>query len=167
MSFKDKPWDERISDEMFYHSERFFENLWPGPWEHYGLSEKSDTMAVYKMPPFILHTPDYRAALTAESTPVLVEVQGTGTQAEVRTHKFKQKKLDALGKWNSIHETTFWLWDDKTSSYVWTSYASIRLMIAQGKAELGEFDGKRPYWALPVDVVTEFADTDRLFEKYG
>ena len=167
MTFKDKTWDDRISDPMFYHSETIFEKTWPGPLHHFGLGMGADDMAVWKMPPFLMHTPDYIGAYREDTTPVLIEVQGTGTKAQVRTHKFKQKKLDALGKWNSIHETTFWLWDDKDETYVWTSYASIRLMIAQGKGELGEFDGKRPYWAIPVDTVTEFADTDRLLEKYA
>ena len=167
MTFADKTWEERISDPMFYHSERIFEKMWPGPLQHFGLGLASNRMAVWKMPAFMLHTPDYIGGYTEESTPVLIEVQGTGTKAEVRTHKFKHKKLEALGKWNSIHEVTFWLWDDKTETYVWTSYASIRLMVAQGKATEGSFDGKRPYWAIPVDVVTECADTDRLLEKYG
>ncbi len=167
MTFKDKNFNDRINDQMFYHSENIFEEKWPGPWERYGLGEKSKDMASWKFDPFISHTPDYRAALTATSKPVLVEVQGTGTNAEVRTHKFKKKKLDALGKWNSIHEVTFWLWDDKSESWIWTSWVSIRGMIARGMATEGSFDGKRPYWAIPVTTITDMSDEDRLVTLYG
>lgn len=166
--FHEKSWDERVADtEMFYHSERIFEKTWEGPFERFGLGEDSTNMASYKFPPFISHTPDYRAALTETSTPVLLEVQGTGGKGRVQQHKFKQKKLDALGKWNSIHEVTFWLWSDVDETYVWTSYASIRLMVAQGKAVKGQYDGHRDYWAIPVETVILNSDTERLMEKYG
>jgi hypothetical protein len=127
-------------------------------------------MATYKMGAFMSHAPDYIAAVTDETTPVLVEVQGTGTGGAkdgVVSHKFKAKKLDALGQWNSKCETTFWLWNDADKTSIWTSYVSIRGMIAQGKGTQGLFDGKRPYWALPVETVQEFADTERLMERYG
>ncbi len=166
--FHEKSWDERVADtEMFYHSERIFEKIWPGPFEHFGLGAGSNEMATYKMPPFLMHTPDYIGAYTPESVPVLIEVQGTGGKGRVQQHKFKQKKLGVLGKWNSIHEVTFWLWSDVDETYVWTSYASIRLMIAQGKGTEGQFDGKRPYWAIPVETVILNSDTERLMEKYG
>lgn len=167
MTFKDKTFDDRKSDEMWHHSEDFFEKLWPGPWARYGLGHEDDDMLSWRYDPFILHTPDYRAAVHDKATPVLVEVQGTGTNAKVRTHKFKQLKLDTLGKWNRHHEVTFWLWDDKEQSSIWTSYVSIRMAIGQGMATKGMFDGKRPYWALPVDTVRKIADTERLMELYG
>lgn len=165
MSFRDKTWEQRINDPMFYHSEKIFERIWPGPFEHFGLGVGANEMAVYKMPPFLLHAPDYIAAQTPESTPVLVEVQGCGKAG--KEHRFKQKKLDALGKWNSIHEVTFWLWSDADETFVWTSYVSIRGMIQQGHATQGLFDGKRPYWSIPVDVIEKLADTERIYAKYS
>ena len=167
MTYADKTFDERINDKMWNHSESRFEGLWTGPYEKYGLGEGSVDMATWKFPPFISHTPDYRAAFTPTSTPFLVEVQGTGTKAKIRTHKFKQKKLEALGKWNAISEVALWLWDDKTDSAILTSYISIRQMIQRGLAEQGTFDGKRPYWAIPVQTVWDNRDTDRLVSKYS
>lgn len=167
MTFKDKTFNDRINDEMWYHSEKIFEEKWPGLWAHAGLGEDDTAMASWMWSPMVAHMPDYRAALTAHTKPFWVEVQGTGTNASVRSHKFKQKKLDNLGLWNSKDEVTFWLWDDKTETAIWTSYASIRMMIGQGYAEQGLFDGKRPYWAIPVPIVEEHKDTERLRARYG
>lgn len=170
-TFKDRDWNTRKGGDFFYYSEGKFEEHWPGPCAHFGLGAETEGMATYQMSPFMSHAPDYIAALGGDTQPVLVEVQGTGRggaeQDGTVTHKFKQKKLDALGQWNSKDEVTFWLWDDSTQSFVWTSYVSIRGMIAQGLATEGTFDGFRPYWAIPVDVILEKADTDRLRDKYG
>lgn len=169
-TFSERDWNTRKGGDFFYHSEGQFEKHWPGPYAHFGLGAETEGMATYKMGPFISHAPDYIAALTDESTPVLVEVQGTGTggaQDGVLTHKFKQKKLDALSKWNSKAEVTFWLWNDADKTFIWTSYASVRMAIATGQATEGEFDGFRTYWSVPVELLTVLADTDRLREQYG
>lgn len=171
-TFSERDWNTRKNGDRayFYYSETKFEEHWPGPCSHFGLSAETEGMATYKMGAFMSHTPDYIAALTDQSQPILIEVQGTGNggaQNGTLVHKFKSKKLDALGKWNSISETTFWLWNDADQTSIWTSYVSIRGMIAQGKATQGLFDGKRPYWALPVATILENADTERLMEKYG
>lgn len=167
MTFKDKTYAQRITDPMFYHSEVKFEERWTGPWERYGLGPASDGMASYKYDPFISHTPDYRAAFTEHGRPFLVEVQGTGTAAQVRTHKFKEKKLEELGKWNRLNDVVFWLWDDKTETYTMIRYNQIRLAIMQGKSTQGSFDGKRPYQALTVDWCNEHNEEEGLRSLYG
>lgn len=171
VTFSERDWATRKGGDFFYHSELKFEEHWPGIFSHFGLGEDTEGMATWKMTPFMSHAPDYLAALTNESTPVLVEVQGTGkggAEDGVVTAKFKQKKLDALGKWNSTAgEVTFWLWEDFSKTSVWTSYVSIRGMIGQGKASQGLFDGKRPYWSLPFQTIVDNADTDRLMARYG
>lgn len=169
-TFSERNWDERIGGDFFYHSESKFERFWPGPYQHFGFGPEADKMATWKMGAYMSHAPDYIAALTSQSQPVLVEVQGTGRGGDkdgVRSHKFKARKLDALGQWNSKSEVTFWLWDDTAHEFVWTSYVSVRGMIARGFATQGLFDNARPYWALPVDVIKEHADTERLRERYG
>jgi len=171
-TFNQRTWQDRKEGDpgFFYYSENKFEELWPGPASHFGLGMNTEGMATWKLSPFISHAPDYIAALTEESTPVLVEVQGTGrggNQDGVAVHKFKQKKLQHLSKWNTLQEVTFWLWNDANQSWVWTSYASIRLAVAQGKGTEGSFDGKRPYWAIPVADIEAAADTDRLMDKYS
>lgn len=171
VTFSERDWATRKGGDFFYYSEGKFETFWPGPAAHFGLGVETEGMATYKMTPFMSHAPDYIAALTDTSVPVLVEVQGTGaggSENGIVTAKFKQKKLDALGKWNSVAgEVTFWLWEDFTKTFVWTSYVSIRGMIAQGKATQGLFDGKRPYWSLPFQTIVDNADTARLMDRYG
>ena len=170
-TFSKRDWSTRKGGDFFYYSEGRFEEFWPGPAAHFGLGAETEGMATYMMGAFMSHAPDYIAAWGADTPPVLVEVQGTGTggadEDGTVTHKFKQKKLDALGQWNSKSEVTFWLWNDADKTWVWTSYVSIRGMIARGMATQGLFDGKRPYWALPVSVIEEHADTERLLEHYG
>jgi len=165
VSYHDKNFEGRINDTMWNHSEDLFEQLWDGPWERYGLGEQSRNMASWKYSPFVSHTPDYRAALGAKTQPMLVEVQGSAG----RYHKFKGKKLAALGKWNSIDEVTFWLWNEETKQPTWVSYAQIRLMTHRPGAEYTDtlFDGKRPGWRIPCEMVSEMADTDRLNDRYG
>ena len=128
-------------------------------------------MATYKLSPFLGHAPDYLAAFDDSSQPFLVEVQGTGMGGAepdgTVTHKFKAKKLEHLGKWNTHDEVVFWLWNHVDQSFVLTSYVSLRGMIAQGHATQGSFDGKRPYWAIPVDVIKNQADTERIHAKYS
>ena len=169
-TFSERNWDTRKNGDFFYYSEGKFEEHWPGPCAHFGLGAETEGMATYKMGAFMSHAPDYIAALDGDTQPVLVEVQGTGNGGAtegVVSHKFKQKKLDALGKWNSHSEVTFWLWNDADKTWVWTSYVSVRGMIARGMADQGLFDGKRPYWALPVATIQEHADTARLEQLYG
>lgn len=171
-NFAQRTWEDRKEGDpdFFYYSESKFEEHWPGPAAHFGLGAETEGMATWKMGPFMSHAPDYIAALGADTTPLLVEIQGTGTGGAIDgiiSHKFKQKKLDALGKWNSHSEVTFWLWNDADDTHIWTSYVSIRGMIGSGKAIRGEFDGFRTYWAIPVEVIQEHADTERLMERYG
>lgn len=169
-TFKERDWNTRKNGDFFYYSEGKFEEHWPGPCAHFGLGAQTEGMATWKLSPFLSHAPDYLAALTPESTPVLVEVQGTGMGGADNgtvTHKFKQKKLDALAKWNATGELTFWLWNDADQTWVWTSYVSIRGMIARGMATEGNFDGHRRYWQIPVETIINNADTERLETKYG
>lgn len=171
-TFSERNWKTRIGGDFFYHSESKFEEHWPGPFAHFGLGASTEGMATYKMSPFLSHTPDYIAALTDASTPVLVEVQGTGRGGAtdgVLNHKFKARKLDTLAKWNSSDEVTFWLWNDADQSHIWTSYGSIRMMLGRGVAQYTDtlFDGKRPGWIIPVEEVARYADTDRLIDRYG
>jgi hypothetical protein len=170
-TFSERDWATRKGGDFFYHSESMFEAEWPGPASHFGLGEDTEGMATYKMSPFVSHAPDYIAALTETSQPVFVEVQGTGMGGAtegVLSHKFKQKKLDNLQKWNTYDEVTFWLWEDFSKTHIWTSYASVRMMINQGQGvTAGSFDGKRPYWAIELEVMIAKADTERLMEKYG
>lgn len=168
MSYSERSTKDRLTDQGFWQfSEKRFEENWPGIWENYGLGEKASGYSSYKFSPFISHTPDYRAALTPESVPVLVEVQGTGAGAAIPGWKFKEKKLAELSKWNKIHETTFWLWDNATKTSVWTSFASINLMIMQGNATQHLLDGHRKTWAIDCNVMRDCADTDRLEARYG
>ena len=158
-NFAQRTWDSRKRDDpdYFYYSEAKFESHWRGPFAHFGLGADTEGMATFKMNAFMSHAPDYIAAKSDWGVPVLVEVQGTGrggAEQGTVTHKFKQKKLDALGKWNSVAgEVTFWLWNDADQTFVWTSYVSVRGMIARGMAHQGVFDGHRPYWSLPVETI--------------
>jgi hypothetical protein len=168
VSYSDRSTKDRLTDQGFWQfSEKRFEEHWPGIWEPYGLGEKASSYASYKFAPFISHTPDYRAALTPNSIPVLVEVQGTGSGATIPGWKFKQKKLDNLVKWNKIHPTTVWLWDNATKTFVWTSVMSIKLMVMRGLATEHLLDGHRQTWAIECDVVREHADTAELERKHG
>ena len=170
-TFSERDWTTRKGGDFFSHSEQIFEKTWEGPWANFGLGARTEHMATWKLSPHLSHTPDYIAALDEHTTPVLVEVQGTGMGGAtdgVLHHKFKQTKMAALQKWNSNDEVTFWLWNDFDKTWIWTSYASLRMMINQGDGvTLGFFDGKRPYWAIDVDVVAGKADTDRLMARYG
>jgi hypothetical protein len=168
VSYSERSTKDRLTDQGFWQfSEKKFEEHWPGPWENYGLGEKASTYASYKFSPLISHTPDYRAALTPTSIPILVEVQGTGKGAVIPGWKFKAKKMEQLLKWNRIHETTFWLWDNATETYVWTSVLSIQLLIMQGRATEHLLDGHRLTYAIECDIVRDHADTHRLEEAYG
>lgn len=172
-TFKERDWATRKGGDSayFYYSETRFEENWDGPFSHFGLGEDTESMSTYKLGPFLSHAPDYIAAFATETQPFLVEVQGTGTGGAepdgTVTHKFKTKKLEQLGKWNAHDEVVFWLWNDANHTSVLTSYVSIRGMIAQGHATQGSFDGKRPYWAIPVDVIEKLADTERIHAKYS
>lgn len=172
-TFKDRDWATRKSGDpdFFYYSEQKFEETWAGPYGHFGLGAQTEGMATYKLSPFMSHAPDYIAALYETAQPFLVEVQGTGTGGAepdgTVTHKFKAKKLEQLAKWNTHDEVMFWLWNDATQTWLFTSYVSIRGMIAQGHATQGTFDGKRPYWSIPVDVIEKLADTERIYAKYS
>ena len=169
-TFKERDWATRKNGDFFDHSENKFEQHWDGPFAHFGFGAATEGMATYKMSPFVSHTPDYIAATSETARPVLVEVQGTGKGGSnngVITHKFKAKKLECLGKWNVLDEVTLWLWNDADQTFVWTSYVSVRGMIGRGMASMGTFDGNRPYYEIPVDLVAEHADTARLRGKYG
>lgn len=170
-TFSERDWATRKGGDFFDHSEQIFEEKWTGPYARFGLGPQTEDMATWKLSAKLSHTPDYLAALHQETQPMLVEVQGTGMGGAsngVLSHKFKHKKLDALQKWNTDDEVTFWLWNDADQTFVWTSYASVRMMINQGNGvHLGSFDGKRPYWAIDVEVIQAKADTARLLEKYG
>jgi penicillin-binding protein-related factor A (putative recombinase) len=96
-----------------------------------------------------------------------MEVQGTGNKHVLPEHKFKEKKLEALAKWNQLSEVVFWLWHEQTATWVMTSYVSIRMMIAQGKGTKEMFDGKRPFWAIPLQTVLDCNDQERLLNIYG
>lgn len=169
-TFSERNWHTRKNGDFFYHSETMFEQHWPGPYARYGLGPQTEHMATWATGKFISHTPDYLASLETASPPFLVEVQGTGNgganETGERTHKFKESKLSALERWNKHLETTFWLWDDADKTYIWTSYASITLMVARGLGTVGTFDGKRPYWAIPVTAIAKHCDTQRLKTKY-
>lgn len=170
-TFKERDWKERKSTGFFYHSETMFEEHWAGPYSHFGLGEDTESMATYKLSPFLGHAPDYIASLYPDTQPFLIEVQGTGVGGAepdgTITHKFKAKKLEQLGKWNIHDEVVFWLWNDATQTWLLTSYVSLRGMMAQGHATQGLFDGKRPYWSIPVDVIEKLADTERIYAKYS
>lgn len=170
-TFQERDWAVRKDGDFFYYSEDRFEENWDGPFAHFGLGSDTEVMATYKLSKFMSHAPDYLAAFTKESQPFLVEVQGTGLGGAepdgTVTHKFKQGKLDALAKWNSHDEVVFWLWDDSTHTFVVTSYVSIRGMIARGMGTQGLFDGKRPYWSIPVQTIIDNSDYDRIRDKYG
>ena len=164
MSFKDKTFKDRFQDQMWHHSEDKFEQRWPYRYERFGLDQDDSSIDTWALDPFIRHTPDYVCQLAPRGTPLLVEVQGTGKD---QLHKFKRQKLDMLGKWNRIQDTWFWLWDDRAGLGTMISVPTVQLLIAQGKASEGSFDGKRPYWALPVDIVVECSDwTPERKERY-
>lgn len=152
-SYKDKTFEQRFNDEMWNHSERHFERLWPHPWKRFGLDQSSEVLETWKLSPFIRHAPDY---LTQIKEPFLIEVQGTGKVDP--SHKFKLQKLDQLAKWNREQLTVFWLWDDVAQQGTVISYAKVSELIGRGLASKGSFDGKRPYWALPVDLVVAQSD---------
>ena len=164
-TFKERDWATRKGGDFFYYSETKFEEHWPGPCSHFGLGADTETMATYKLSPFLSHAPDYLAAFGPETQPFMVEVQGTGNGGAdpdgTVTHKFKAKKLEQLAKWNTHDEVVFWLWNDANQTSVLTSYVSIRGMIAQGHAAQGSFDGKRPYWSIPADII------ENLFSNAG
>lgn len=170
-TFSERDWATRKNGDFFDHSEQQFEKFWYGPYARFGLGPQTEGMATYKLSAKLSHTPDYIAAITDTSQPMLVEVQGTGqggAKDGVLSHKFKQKKMDSLQRWNKDDEVTFWLWNDQNKSWIWTSYASVRMMINQGEGvTLGFFDGKRPYWAIDIGVMTAKSDQARLMEKYG
>lgn len=153
MSFKDKQFKDRFSDTMWNHSERVFEDVWAHPWERFGLGESDDQSKIdtWHLTSFIRHRPDYITQVGR--TLYLMEVQGTST-----SQKFKQSKLDACSRWNKEHQVFYWCWDDKNKEEAVISHNKVQLLIAQGLAEKGLFDGKRPYWALPIDVIKEQAD---------
>lgn len=171
VTFSERDWATRKGGDFFDHSEQIFEKLWSGPFARFGLGPQTEGMATYKLSAKLSHTPDYLAALGAETQPVFVEVQGTGAGGASNgtlSHKFKQRKLNALQQWNRDDEVTFWLWNDQNKEFIWTSYASVRMMLAQGQGvTYGSFDGKRPYSAIEVEVMQAKADTDRLMAKYG
>lgn len=172
-TFSERSWSVRKNGDksFFYYSEGKFEQHWPGPYSHFGLGEQTEDMSTYMLSPFLSHAPDYIAAFAPDTKPFLVEVQGTGAGGAdadgVVTHKFKIKKLEQLAKWNSTDEVVFWLWNDADQTFCYTSYASIRGMIGRGLATQDSFDGKRPYWAIPVQDIIDNADTERIDSKYA
>jgi len=113
------------------------------------------------MSPFVAHTPDYITNIGGPSS-LLVEVQGNKG-----AHKFKTRKLEMLTKWNNLQPTTLWLWDSNQKTSVWISLPTLRLLIAQGKATKGTFDGHKPYWSIQHDILLEYNESDLLIGRYG
>lgn len=158
MSFKDKTFKERWNDSMWHHSEDAFERRWQGTKHRFGLNQDRDEHGIetWAMAAFIRHAPDYICQLKSRSPAFFMEVQGTGKD---RKHKFKFEKLSMLCQWNKHHDVWLWLWDDKYQEETIISLPKLRLLIAQGHCERGSFDdGKRPYWAVHVDIVAENSD---------
>jgi len=166
MSFKDKPFEERHNDSMFDLSERRFELLWDGPYFKYGLGQEASKLNSFKLGAFISHTPDYVAAFTETSQPLLIEVQGTGGQPPYQ-HRFKKRKLDALGRWDKENPVAFWLWFDPDQTYHLVSYKAIRMATLQGKATEGTFDGFRPYWAIDMETMDAIEDSAALRKQFS
>ena len=50
------------------------------------------------------------------------------------------------------------LWDDEAQTACVISHLKVMLLIAQGKATTGLFDGKRPFFAIAKDLATAEAD---------
>lgn len=155
MSFKDKPFEQRFSDTMWNHSERKFEERWPYPYVRTGLGESDDDSPIdtWKLTSFIRHQPDYLTQ--AHNKLFFIEVQGTGKKG---SHKFKQSKLDACRRWNNEHPVYYWLWDDEAQTEAVISHNKIMLLIGQGVATKGLFDGKRPYFAIEKDMAVAHQD---------
>ena len=150
VSFKDKAFKDRFSDVMWNHSERYFEDRWPHPFRRCGLGPEDDDFPTWKLSSFVRHQPDYMT--NVNDTLYYVEVQGTGKNG---SHKFKQSKLDACRRWNKEHQVWFWLWDDEAKQEHVVSLQRVQLLIAQGAATKGMFDGKRPYFELSKALVAE------------
>lgn len=165
MSFKDKQFTDRYNDPMWHHSEDQFEKRWHYRYERFGLDQDKSKIDTWALDPFIRHAPDYVSQLKPRGTPFFIEVQGTGTKNP--GHKFKFEKLKVLGEWNRKHDVWLWLWNDKTRRYTMISLNKLNLLIAQGKATRGSFDGgKRPYWELDVDLVENASDWDASKGRY-
>lgn len=163
ISYKDKTFQDRYKDEFWQHSERKFEALWPHRWQRFGLNKDDGQVDLWKLDPFIRFTPDYVTQING-GEPFLVEVQGTGKD---RLHKFKFDKLENIGKWNKVQPTVYWLWDDTLARWDVISYPALRLLITRGLATQDQFDGHRPYWAVPVETIQEHSDYKAVLEKYG
>ena len=159
MSYSDKTFAQRVSDPMWKHSEKKFEELFPYKYDRFGLDLDDTQIDTWALDEFIRHSPDYVCQVADRGTPFLVEVQGTGKGSSGgESHKFKLKKLEQLGKWNKHHDVWLWLWDDRNEIADMISLNKLRLLIAQGKAERGQFDGHRDYWSLPVWVIRNERD---------
>lgn len=166
MSFKDKTFQDRYSDRMWHHSEDYFEKRWPAIYERFGLDQDHSKVATWCLDAFIRHAPDYLCQVQPRGQPFFMEVQGTGTKNP--GHKFKLEKLEMLKEWNRKHDVWLWLWNDRTKQETIISLNKLQLLIAQGQAAKGSFDGgKRPYWELSVDVVDAAADWDWKSKQYG
>ena len=127
------------------------------PWK-----DKLDTMGVYQIPLNLLVYNKYNGRILSRTKSMETQSQKIDEYSEDG-----EKKLAELSKWNKIHETTFWLWDNATKTSVWTSFASINLMIMQGNATQHLLDGHRKTWAIDCNVLRDCADTDRLEARYG
>lgn len=166
MSFKDKTYSERIRDRhMWNHSERAFESHWPHRLLRFGYNNDVDGQEfdTWASAPFIRHAPDYQCQTMPRGTVFFVEVQGTGKD---RLHKFKEQKLGELANWNRYQDVWFWLWDNNKQQGTMISLNKLRLLIAQGKADKGLFDGHRPYWSVHVDLIVAESDWDDRKGKY-
>jgi hypothetical protein len=165
--FHDKDYAGRSGDSMFDLSERRFEVLWEGPFFKYGLGESAAQLNSFKLGAFISHTPDYVAAFNATGQPMLVEIQGTGGHDLPYVHKFKKRKLDALGEWDRKNPVVFWLWNEQTMHAILISYKAVRMAIMQGKATEGTFDGFRPYWGLDEPLLESIEDSNELQKRFS
>lgn len=148
-----------MNDPMWRHSEKKFEEHFRYKWDRFGLDLDESEVDTWKLDEFIRHSPDYICQVRDRGRPFFVEVQGTGKGSSGgESHKFKLKKLEQLGKWNRYHDVWLWLWDDRLGRGDMISLNKLRLLIAQGKADRGQFDGHRDYWSLPVWMIRNDGD---------
>ncbi len=106
-TFKDKPWNQRIT-RLGDEAETVFEN-WANQ-QNIGFHRSGINRPPFKvgrLPKMVSYTPDY---LTENG---YIEVQGFGRDGQI---KLKYDKLDALSRWDMIFKTEMFLWDNVAES---------------------------------------------------
>lgn len=141
MSFKDRPFEQRLS-QMGDLAEAKFEETYPRNFIRFGIDRPP--LQVQKLPERIRHAPDY---LTSTS---FVECQGFGRD---QTFKLKWVKLNCLLFWSSLFPVLVFVLDSHNDRHRLIPLEDLTRLIDGGKATFGYFPEPKGYFAIKAEDI--------------